>query len=102
MPHSIETFVVTTMFIAAGCASTEGSATGENTAGENPVDSGEEVTSAVETKAVPRCRSQMPTGSHRSVRTCSGRVANSRVDIMSQEEFQDRVFHGNINRDIRR
>ncbi len=87
--------IVAGLFATAGCASTEGA-----TAGENSADSGAEVKAAGETQATARrCRSYRPTGSHKSVRSCSGaRGGNSRVQSIDMDEWKtDTITLGVIN-----
>ncbi len=111
--------IVAGLFATAGCASTEGATAGENsadsgaevkaagetqapesaTAGENSADSGAEVKAAGETQATGRrCCNYTPTGSHRSVRSCSGaRGGDSRVQISGKEELEQQLMRGQIN-----
>ncbi len=110
MHYMLTALTVAGLFVATGCASTEGSASGEksaetvaaiNTAGENPANPGEEVKAAGETEATTtrRCRAYTPTGSHRAVRSCTGAGGgDSKVQSVDKDDYlRETVTRGVIN-----
>ncbi len=110
MHYMLTALTVAGLFVTTGCAFIEGGfPSGEksaetvaatNTAGENSADSGAEVKAAGETQATARrCRSYRPTGSHKSVRSCTGASGgDSKAQAVDLDEWKrETIMRGVIN-----